>query len=139
MELLPSGLPESVGEEEDLARFLTSSSQYTASAVRHTVFLPNPRNFETSVFRHGAEPRDQLWEIGDQQIRGERPVHGAAVVKTSHIRAVALEVLASEPPPRHANILGWPRDDSDPDVTKARQKELALKMAAVAILIRRAG
>ena len=140
--MLPSGLPESVGNEEDLARFLTSSNWFSEqkAIVKPAAFLPNPRrDYETSVFRHGAEPLEQLWEIGIEQIRAERSWHGVAVVKTRHVRSAALEVAASEPPPRHANIVGWPRDDSDPDMMKAKQKELALKIAAVAVLIKRAG
>jgi len=31
---LPSGLPEHVGDEEDIARFLTSSGHFSATAVK---------------------------------------------------------------------------------------------------------
>lgn len=65
--ILPSGLPEHVADDEDLARFLTSSGHY--------------------------------------------------------------KVRAGEPPPRHADIVGWPWSKEDPDFGKAQQKELAALIA----------
>ena len=41
---LPSGLPEHVSDDEDLARFLTSSNHFNSTAVRLAAFMPNPRN-----------------------------------------------------------------------------------------------
>jgi hypothetical protein len=45
-------------------------------------------------------------------------------VKAGRAREVALEVVASEPPPRHAAIVGWPWPD-DPDLRRAQQLEKA--------------
>jgi hypothetical protein len=126
---LPSGLPEHVADEEDLARFLTSSGHFNASAVKPAAFMPNPKNGETSVFRHGAEPFESLKKIGEQEVGGLRPVHGAAIVKAGMVRAAQLEVRAGEPPPRHADIVDWPWDQKDPDFGKAAQKELAALIA----------
>ena len=126
---LPSGLPEHVGDEEDLARFLTSSGHYNASAVRPSAFLPNPKNGETSVFRHGREPIGELREMGQREVGMERRAHGAAIVKAKVVRSAALEVRAGEPPPRHADIIGWPWTNDDPEIGKARQKELAALIA----------
>jgi hypothetical protein len=53
------------------------------------------------------------------------------------VRAVLLEVLADEPPPRHAAIRGWPWLDDDPDLRKAERKERAAQIASKAILLRR--
>lgn len=106
---LPSGLPECVGDEEDVARFLTSSGHYNSSAVRPAAFMPNPRNGETSVFRHGAEPLDELKAIAQVE--------------------ATLEVRAGEPPPLHADIVGWPWQEDDPAFGKAAQKELAALIA----------
>jgi hypothetical protein len=61
MATLPSGLEEIAADDEDLARYLTSSSQFNAIMVKPAAFLPNPKDHETSVFRHGSEPRDRLW------------------------------------------------------------------------------
>ena len=95
---LPSGLPEQVADAEDVARFLTSSGHFNASAVRPSAFMPNPRNGETSVFRHGAKPRADLIAIGEREVGGTRPVHGAALIKAGLIRKISLELRAGEPP-----------------------------------------
>lgn len=105
--------------------------------VKPAAFLPNPRDGETSVFRHGSEPRDDLWQIAGHYTVGDRTLHGAAIVKTRHIRAANLDVAASEPPARHANIVGWPWSASDPDLGKAERKERAALIAQHADLVRR--
>jgi hypothetical protein len=127
--ILPSGLPDHVSDEEDLARFLTSSGHYNASAVKPAAFLPNPKNGETSVFRHGKDPLEELRAIGQREVGSARRVHGAAIVKAKAVRAAELEVKADEPPPRHADIICWPWDKEDPDFGKAKQKELAALIA----------
>jgi hypothetical protein len=127
--ILPSGLPAEIADEEDLARFLTSSNHYNASMVRPAAFLPNPHNGETSVFRHGAEPLEELKSIAQKEVGEQRSIHGAAIVKASVVREAELEVRAKEPPPRHADIIDWPWTKDDPDLNKARQKELAALIA----------
>lgn len=135
--MLASGLPELVADDEGLARFLTSSSQFTTQGVKPSAFLPSPRDRETSVFRHGSEPRATLWAIGDEHVARTRPIHGAAIVKAADLRSTQLDVLAKEPPPRHAAIRNWPWLDDDPDRQKARQKEQAALVASRAALVRR--
>jgi hypothetical protein len=137
MEALPSGLPVVVDDDEDLARFLTSSSQFNMIMVKPSAFLPNPRDGATSVFRHGGKPLDELWQIGIEVMAGDRTLHGAAVVKARHVRDVRLEVRPEEPPPRHANIVGWASTGSDPELAKARRKEQAALLAQQAELLRR--
>ena len=135
--MLPSGLPEVVANGEDLARFLTSSSQFKAQLVKPAAFLPAPRDRETSVFRHEAQPPAALWAIGDEYVAGSRNVHGAAIVKAGDVRATGLDVFPEEPPPRHAAIRGWPWIENDLVLQKAKQKELAALVASKAILLRR--
>ena len=65
---LSSGLPEHVGDGEDVARFLTSSGHYNPTAVKLAAFMPNPRNGETSVFRHGAETLEALKGIAQAEV-----------------------------------------------------------------------
>lgn len=132
--MLASGLPEDVADDEDLARFLTSSGQFNAHMAKPAAFLPSPRDHETSVFRHGGEPRDALWAIGDEHLAR---IHGAAIVKALDVRAAELDVIAAEPPPRHAAIRGWPRVVNDPELQKAQQKERAALIASKAALFRR--
>jgi hypothetical protein len=133
--MLASGLPEIVADEEDLARFLTSSSYFNAKMVKLAAFLPSARDHETSVFRHGSEPRETLWALGLEHAAAGRTLHGAAIVKTRDVRAALLEATADEPPPRHAVIRGWPYLDNDPELHKARQKERANLIASKAVLL----
>jgi hypothetical protein len=136
MATLPSGLSDSVSDDEDLARFLTQSSHFTSSLVKPAAFLPSPKNKETSVSRHGPEPREQLWTIG-LSAAGARNLYAAAIFKAQVVRDTRLEVLPDEPPARHAVIRGWPWDEADPELQRAKQKELALVIASQAYLVRR--
>jgi hypothetical protein len=129
--MLPSGLPEHVEDGEDLARFLVQSNQFSATAVKPSAFLPNPKDRETSVSRHGRQPLERLWELG-LPAAGERPLRGAAFVKAADVRAAGLDVVADEPPDRHAVIRGWPWNVADPELQKGQQKERALVLASVA-------
>jgi hypothetical protein len=132
--MLPSGLPELVADEEALARFLTSSSQFNASGVKHAAFLPNPTDQKRSVFRHGAEPLDGLKQIARDRIASA--VHGAAICRAADVREAELDVIAEEPPPLHANIEGWPIILADRELQKAAQKERAMLVASKCALIR---
>lgn len=135
-EALCSGLAEIVDGEEHLARFLTSSSQFNSMGAKPSAFLPNPRSGETSVFRHGSQPSESLWRIGAEHAAGVRTLHGAAIVKARHIRSAQLDVVAKEPPPRHANIVGWPWSQTDPEMAKAEQRERALLIVQHAEVVR---
>ncbi len=126
---LPSGLPEEVADEESLARFLTSSGHFNASGVKPAAFLPNPADGRTSVFRHGAEPREALESIGRTEVGQVRSVHGAGIITAGSVRAAHLEVEAVEPPPRHADITDWPWHKEDREFAKAERKEIALLLA----------
>jgi hypothetical protein len=137
METLPSGLPEHVSDEESLARFLTQSNHFNAVMVRPAAFLPNPKNGQTSVFRQGNGSPEALWQVGQEQIAGERSLHGVAIFKAKHVREAQLDVAAQEPPPRHANIIDWPSNTSDPELEKAKRKALAIQIAQHAELLRR--
>ncbi len=135
METLPSGLPEQVGDEENLARFLTQSNHFNAVMVKPTAFLPNPKNGQTSVFRQGNESREALWQAGAKHVAGEPNIHGVPIFTAKRVREAQLDVVAKEPPPRHANIIGWPSIASDPEMEKARRKDLANQIAQHAELL----
>jgi len=134
MATLPSGLPDRVGDDEDLARFLTQSSHFNAFMAKPSAFMPSPTDRKTSVSRHGSDPSDAFWALG-RQAAGGRNLHGAAVFKAHVVRSAQLQVLADEPPPRHAVITGWPWLEKDPELQKAKQKELASQIASRAALV----
>jgi hypothetical protein len=134
--MLPSGLPELVANDEQLARFLTSSSQFKGTIVKPSAFLPERKDLETSVFRHGSEPRDALWLIGQEHAAQGRNIHGAAIIKAQNVRAIHLEVIGNEPPQKHAAIRNWPLQD-EPELQHARHKQLAILLARDAELLRK--
>jgi len=135
MSTLPSGLPEHIDDTESLARFLTSSGHYNSLGVKPAAFLPNPVDNQTSVFRHGPEPDNCLWDTGKSVVKESgKNLHGAAFVSAGDIRAVELDVLSKEPPPRHANLTNWPSSDVS-DFAKAAQKEIALVLAEKAVTV----
>lgn len=131
MVVLQSGLPEQIDDEEDLARFLTQRSQFNSKMAKPAAFLPNPQDHETSASRHGPAPITELWSIG-LLAAGERSLYGAAVFTARTVRSAELQVIADEPPPRHAAIRGWPWIAADPELQKAKQKELAALLASAA-------
>lgn len=135
MTILPSGLSEQIADGEDLARFLTSSGQFNRLFAKPSAFMPNPADDATSVFRHGANPADALWQLGREHAVGVRKIHGAAILKASAVRDAQLAVNPSEPPPRHADITAWPSLASDPDEEKAKRKEIAMLLAQGAELL----
>ena len=135
METLPSGLPEYVGDDEGLARFLSQSNYFNQFGVKPVAFLPNPKNGETSVFRHDGENLSELRSMGQKYLSSERTLHGIAVVKAHHVRAAMLDVVAKEPPPCHANIIDWP-NNADPEMEKAKRKDVANQIAKYAELLR---
>lgn len=127
--VLPSGLPPAVGDQEEVARSITSSSWIAASKgrIKHPAFLPAPDD-DTSVFRCSGLSADRIRTL----IPTERVTeHGAAVVRVDAVRRVHLDVVAAEPPARHANIRGWPVG-ADPDLRKAERKRVALGIAEAA-------
>ncbi len=131
MTSLASKLPETVGLDEVLARFLTQSSHYKAHQVQPSAFLPHKASRETSVFRHGPEPLTRLKELGQEAARG-RMLYGAALINGGDPPAARLHVVPDEPPELHAVIRGWPWIDNDLEEQKAQQKERALVLASAA-------
>ena len=135
--MLPSGLPDQVADNENLARFITSSSQFNSLMAKPAAFLPNPKHKNTSVFRHDAD-WDGLKKVWDSVSNGERNLHSVAVFRVAVVRAAELDVRPEEPPARHANIVNWPWLPQDPELQKAKQKECAAVIAQAAQLLTQA-
>lgn len=131
--ILPSGLPEQIVDEEDIARFLTQSSHFTSVVVKPSLFLPSHQTAETSVSRHGNEPLERLKNLG-RVAAGSRLLYGAALLKAQDIRKTGLTLSPDEPPDFHAVIRNWPTD-SDPVLQKAKQKAISLQLASSAALL----
>ena len=135
--MLPSGLPEQVADPEPLARFLTSDGQFNRGMAKAPAFMPGPADGATSVFRQSTVPPEALWALADRELEPQRKARGVAVLTAAQVRSAQLEVMASEPPARHANIQGWPEVAGDTDLTRARRREQALLLASVAQLVLR--
>lgn len=132
---LLSGLPNHVADDEELARILRSSSHFNTLGAKASAFMP-ARDGMTSVIRHGSEPREQLWRLAQDTLGADISVHGAAILRVKKVREQDLDVLPEEPPPRHANIVGWPMS-ADPELQRAQQREIALVIAAGSTVITR--
>jgi hypothetical protein len=135
--MLPSGLPDQVSDNEPLALFLTSSGHFSPekAVVKPAPFMPNPKDGERSVCRHGTEPFAELIRLGTIY-RPDATIYGAGVVLTSVVRGTGLTVEADEPPDRHANIRGWTWFAADPKMGKAANMEKALRIAEKTTLVR---
>src|SRR5687767_5172954 len=116
--MLPSGLPEHVGDAEALSRFLTQSNQFNSFMAKPAAFLPNPAHRNTSVFRVGNDPA-RLQRTWNETATGGRVLKAVALFHAGDVRMAGLAVESSEPPPAHANIEGWPWIDNDPELQKA--------------------
>ena len=132
--MLPSGLPELVGDEEELMRFLTQSSHFNSTTVKPAAFLPAPSSQETSVFRRAGHTFEELNTLGIKYAAVGRNIHGLAIIKAIDVRMSELEVLATEPPEKHAAIRNWPWLQNDPELQKAKQKDRALLLVSKASL-----
>lgn len=123
-----------IAPSDNLSRFILQSNfiRQSDETVKPAAFLPNPRNGETSVFLTTDLSEENIWEIGDREIADKRgkAVRGRADIRAQTAFETDLHVNLSEPPPRHANIIGWPDE-------KSKQLEIALVLAANANLHKR--
>jgi hypothetical protein len=86
------------------------------------------------VSRTEGLEEDAVWEHGDRWAVGESPraIVGRGDLMPSHLADIranghALVAMPSEPPPRHANLTGWP-----PPTAKEVGRSLAMQLAAKA-------
>jgi hypothetical protein len=136
MSSLPSGLEDIPSDGEPLARFVTSSGWVAKSTgrVKHQAFLPAPDD-DTSVYRVDGMSQAEIWTHAEKHFvdgTGQpHPHHGAAISAASVVRQAGIGVIAHEPPPKHANLRGWPKHD-DPELQKSKRKEIATRIADAA-------
>jgi len=119
---------------EVLSRFIMQTNWYRLSdnRVRYAAFMPNPKNGETSVYRISGISGREVWEIGDRKVgpKRDKPILGRADIGASFVITRGLNVVPSEPPIRHANIIGWPEQ-------KSEQRLVAIELAAEAIFYKK--
>ncbi len=121
--------------EEVLARYILTKRYYnpTDQSVKRQVFMP-VRNqqtsiLETSVYRVLGLPDKEIWNIGEREVaqKSHRNLHGRADIGYVKVLEKGLDVKPDEIPPRHANIIGWPEEES-------RKMMTAIEIAADAKL-----
>ncbi len=132
-EVLPSGLPADVADNEDLARFIYQSNQCNSTGAKPAAFLP-PSNGQLSVARHPATPLEALKKLA-ASYRTDKNAYGGAMITVKLVRKQNLDVEAIEPPARHANIIGWPTHN-DPDEQKSLQLLKAKALADASQMVR---
>lgn len=131
---LPSGLPEVVADEEMLTRFINSASRFNATMAKPAAFLPHPAHKNSSVFRMDGRDAIHANHVYGETSHSEQSLKAVAICTAATVRAQELDVVAQEPPPRHANIEGW-NWDSDPQMAKAHQKQQAGAIASKSDLV----
>jgi hypothetical protein len=101
--------------------------------VKPLAFMPalnkNLSVFQTSVFHINGLNESSIWEIGESYIARpqEKNLYGRGDILAAVIETAKLRVDYDNTPPRHANIIGWPKE-------KHEQKSLAQELAAEAKL-----
>jgi len=126
---LPSGLPETVADDEPISRFMTSKSSHcNTTAVKQGAFLPNPKDGRLSVARHGADPIEESERMAKEDYKLEK-AFGVALIQAKEIRKVELDFEADDTPLRHADVVGWPWREDDREFGKAERKEKAAALA----------
>lgn len=125
---LLSGLPDTVGDEESISRFLTSRGHFNSSGVKPSGFLPNPKDGKLSVARHNADSLKESEQLAREDFKLEK-VYGVGVLKAAAVREENLDFEADDAPPRHANIVGWPWSETDREFGKSERKLIAAALA----------
>lgn len=123
-------LPDSVGDSEQVARYLFSDKLFAASLsrVKHHAFSPS--GGEASVFRIDNLSELQIWKLGALAGASRRQSPRArADISAAKVRAARLDVVAAPlTHVRHANIVGWPND-------REQQRLLAMELATASKLV----
>lgn len=124
--------PGPVAYDEPLARYLTSSNHFSRekNIVKPTAFMPPP-DLRLSVFRINELDENSIWAIAIDNImrnkNSETSLYGRAEILSSNVLSCNLSIDPDNTPPRHANIVGWPKE-------KDQQKMKALELAKKATL-----
>ncbi len=132
--VLSSGLSSIPAPDETLSRALFSDNEFNTSGPKHSAFMP-AKNNETSVFRQ-CDADLGLLQATCEAIAKDRgkAVKRVAVTTVGNVSQAGLVVAPVEPPPRHANIVGWPVS-ADPEREKADRKRIAMVIANGARLV----
>jgi len=98
--------------------------------VKPRALEPSRHDNSTSVFRTVGIAEDEIWVLGRLVVESasDRLILARADLVVANANQLGLRVERSEPPPRHANITGWPEE-------KDKRISLAQQLAAKAELV----
>jgi hypothetical protein len=118
---------------EPIARYLFEKGHYSSekAEVKYRAWMP-PKNKLKSVYRIVGLSEAEIWQIGKEQVEPEigHSILARADVGVRAIVELGLQIVPSEPPPRHANVTGWP-DQKEAQMSKAQE------LAAVSVFRQR--
>jgi len=107
--------------------------------VKFRAFLPPPDEVALSVSRLDGLSEADIWQLGDDHVAaaGARTIHARAnfspeILPDIRANGSTLSIVPDEPPPRHANVIGWP-----PNEQKGIRKVLAQQLAARTSIVHR--
>lgn len=121
-----------VDDHEEVASFVFESSKIKGNDLDFRQLMPSKRYGNTSVYRTVGLSENETADAG-HAIALERPkpgILGWGILVARAIRLIPpLSINAAEPPPRHAQIEGWP--------AVQEQRALAMNLASKAKVIKR--
>lgn len=126
--------PAPILEGERVSRFVLDKRHLKADVIKFRAFEPPSADTALSVTRSEGLSEADLWAHGDRWVAApaNREVVARGDFTPAQARAVTfdgfqLAIVADEPPPRHANVIGWP-----PVEQKEVRRSLAQQLAALA-------
>ena len=118
-----------VKSDELLSRFLVERKNKFSvenALVKQKAFEPNRKGL-TSVFRISGWGSEEIKKAGEKVAADQdKTLYGYGELTVSEVTELELSVRPSEPPPRHADIVGWP--------SKERRLFLTQSLSSVARL-----
>lgn len=119
-------------DTEPLGRYLLSKGYFSIQnkRVKYSAFMPPPLDLHLSVFKTQGLTEDEIWTLGEEVVKKNQPsrtLYGRGEIILLNIKAVDLELVPDNKPPRHANVIGWPQE-------KHARMLIAQELAAEAIL-----
>jgi hypothetical protein len=105
--------PSIVTDDETLTRYVFHRNDIKGGRVKTGAFMP-PRNLRLSVSRIDELSEENIWDIGRNvgNVSG-RQLHGRADIRALKVMKIGLQINPDNTPERHANIIGWPEQESE--------------------------
>jgi|SRR6185436_970957 len=125
-------------DTERVSRFILDKNHFKAGHAKFRAFDPPPAEIALSVSRTEGLSDSQVWDHGDVHVA--RPSGRQIVARGDFTREDAravqaggcqLDIEPEEPPPLHANVIGYPSIEQK-ELRKSLAQQLVAKVVAVA-------